>query len=76
MSKSIVSYTIEIPSAMYRYVSGSGKAEIVFKDRNRVISYPLMSDRGHALATRLVTKGKIHITKTKEKNNKNNASVN
>jgi hypothetical protein len=67
MSKSILSFTIEIPSAMYRYVSGSGKAEIVFKDRNRVIFYPTTSIRGLTLATRLVTKGKIHITKTKEK---------
>jgi hypothetical protein len=65
---SIISYTINKPSALYRYVSGSGKAEIVFKDRNRVISYPTTSIRGHRLAVRLILTGDLHITKSKNKN--------
>jgi len=65
---SILSYTLNKPSALYRYVSGSGKAEIVFKDRNRVISYPVTSVRGLRLAARLIRTGDIHITKPKNKN--------
>ena len=73
---SILSYTIEIPSAMYRYVSGSKKADIVFKDRNRVISYPVTSERGLRLAQRCIAKGSIHITQPKKKNKNKDVSAN
>jgi hypothetical protein len=58
----IVSYTIDIPSAMYRYISGSNKSEIVFRDRNRTIYYPINTFRGLNLAIRLVLNGKRHVT--------------
>jgi len=71
---SVITYTLNKPSAMYRYISGSGRAEIVFKDRNRIISYPLNSERGLRLASRLVLVGDLHISVPKVKNK--NASTN
>lgn len=62
MKTFIVTYTREIPSAMYRYIADSKRVEIVFKDRNRVISYPVTSRRGEAILRSLVTKGKVHTT--------------
>jgi hypothetical protein len=67
MSNMIISYTREIPSAIYRYVPGSGKVDLVFKDRNTVISYPISSPKGLSIATKTLSEGKEKVTVCKNK---------
>jgi hypothetical protein len=69
-----VTLTLDLPSYIYRYRVDCGLVEVVFRDRDSIITYPKTHPRGAVIYSKLLKKGVWKLTKPRQK--RKNANTN